>query len=764
MKRRYVCANGGASWAALVSLGIMLAVVLSAYANRENPPSPQKSTTVVVNQGAGLVTSMRSVADPRGDGGVAGGACPNLAYDNGTYNLTNGGRPTAGWTDAGMIDDFETTVPIGFSCVQVGMLDDTGMTDLQTMRIQIFDLNDIDGAGGGDGTLPGAGSYAAAVPVCDNTYSVAAGTLTMFDTGDDAFGFDALLFDATGPKCDLPAGDYGFHLTFPGTGAVDFWMTADSAGVSPACAQVWGTAVDLPADFGCAASPEFLTMHFKLSQTGVVVCGDGVCDAPFEDCQGCPEDCGPCPPGACCNSDGMGGCTVETAEACAALGGNFLGSGTSCNDCPLKVCGPGAGSCQVPHQSPGCDDADCCEAVCQINPACCTKQWTALCVQIAEKLPDCQVSGDPVFIATGPSSSVDGYLDVLPDVYGSYAVAFGGGPNWDDHYNPVGPAGSQEAAFTSGLYLFVGDTQRELLSAHSGWQGTFPGDGSLDTIVTAANSPSDTNGDGVNDTLTSGFNVSGGDTDLSFDVTQHVERIVPLSGNTVAILTQDYTITNNSTLPIVFELVSTFDGDLLWVGDFEDDTVGTGTNGSPGVDRYVYEGEVGQPTQTITISSPTGAAYTGSKLGFVPDPGDPNCPAYGFGTDVQVWEAYGIPDCWRNHIAIIGYDTDGESGGSPPDCGVRCDALALLEIPVSLAAGATTTVAVTHTYGANAPVGGGLPCPWDLNGSGDVGILDLLALLAAWGPNPGDPADFDGNGTVDIFDLLTLIANWGACP
>ena len=194
--------------------------------------------------------------------------CENLAYDNGTYNLTNGGRPSAGWTDAGVIDDFETTVPIGFSCVQVGMLDDTGKTDLQTMRIQIFDLNDIDGLGGGDGTLPGAGSFAAAVPVCDNTYSVAAGTLTLFDTGDDAFGFDAILLDGTGPKCDLPPGDYGFHVTFPGTGAVDFWMTADSAGVSPDCAQVWGTAVDLPGDFDCAASPEFLTMHFNLSQTG----------------------------------------------------------------------------------------------------------------------------------------------------------------------------------------------------------------------------------------------------------------------------------------------------------------------------------------------------------------------------------------------------------------------------------------------------------------------------------------------------------------
>ena len=31
------------------------------------------------------------------------------------------------------------------------------------------------------------------------------------------------------------------------------------------------------------------------------------------------------------------------------------------------------------------------------------------------------------------------------------------------------------------------------------------------------------------------------------------------------------------------------------------------------------------------------------------------------------------------------------------------------------------------------------------------------------GPNPGDPADFDGDGTVGILDLLTLLANWGPC-
>ncbi len=57
-----------------------------------------------------------------------------------------------------------------------------------------------------------------------------------------------------------------------------------------------------------------------------------------------------------------------------------------------------------------------------------------------------------------------------------------------------------------------------------------------------------------------------------------------------------------------------------------------------------------------------------------------------------------------------------------------------------------------------------LACPWDLDGNGTVGILDLLALLAAWGSDPGGPPDFDGDFTVDILDLLTLLANWGPCP
>ena len=55
--------------------------------------------------------------------------------------------------------------------------------------------------------------------------------------------------------------------------------------------------------------------------------------------------------------------------------------------------------------------------------------------------------------------------------------------------------------------------------------------------------------------------------------------------------------------------------------------------------------------------------------------------------------------------------------------------------------------------------------PGDLDGDGVVGILDFLALLAAWGPCPDPcppscPGDLDGDCVVGIVDFLTLLTNW----
>jgi len=52
-------------------------------------------------------------------------------------------------------------------------------------------------------------------------------------------------------------------------------------------------------------------------------------------------------------------------------------------------------------------------------------------------------------------------------------------------------------------------------------------------------------------------------------------------------------------------------------------------------------------------------------------------------------------------------------------------------------------------------------CPLgDLDGSGAVDFLDLLALLAASGPCSGCAADLDGSGAVDFLDLIILLNNW----
>lgn len=53
----------------------------------------------------------------------------------------------------------------------------------------------------------------------------------------------------------------------------------------------------------------------------------------------------------------------------------------------------------------------------------------------------------------------------------------------------------------------------------------------------------------------------------------------------------------------------------------------------------------------------------------------------------------------------------------------------------------------------------------DLTGDGVVGLSDLLRILAAWGPVAGDsdePADLDGSGHVDMMDVLALFHNWSS--
>ena len=459
---------------------------------------------------------------------------------------------------------------------------------------------------------------------------------------------------------------------------------------------------------------------------------------------------------------------------------------------PFAACGdpadnPNLGPCNEPNPGvKGCEDPGCCKEVCAVLDLCCVIQWDQGCADIAIDLQCAPALGSPICIRTGSDSAIDNYLAVCTDPFGSWtADGFGGDgagdAEWGDEYNPVGAEPALEATFTHGFVLYKSESQqRELLSNILAWQAVFGIDDTLErTILGTGSDAFDDSGNGEFDRLESSFTITGLNTDLAFDLTQTISQIPAAPAGPVAVLTQTYTVTNLSGAPTTFLLLRQVDFDLLWAGStFADDSVGTGTNGNPSLGLYAFQGEQGaDPGTYITVATElvTGGLYYGSKNTIDPDGPGPGEP-FGFGTDIQQWDAYGVPEGWENYVAGVGADIDDESGPAPiaiPPAtgGPGADGSIGVSIPVSLAGagpGATAIVIVTTTYGANTPLGAsaGEPCPWDCQAvpDGNVGINDFLNLLGTWN-QIGVPCDFGaGPPGIGVEDFLELLAHWGACP
>jgi len=106
-----------------------------------------------------------------------------------------------------------------------------------------------------------------------------------------------------------------------------------------------------------------------------------------------------------CNDDGSG-CGGFTSRVkfdatagttyvirLGAFGATQFGSGTmlvcGCNvECPAAPgCGsPDAGPCGQANSTPGCDNVECCEFICEIDPFCCATMWDQICANQANAL------------------------------------------------------------------------------------------------------------------------------------------------------------------------------------------------------------------------------------------------------------------------------------------------------------------------------------------------------------------------------------------
>ena len=102
-------------------------------------------------------------------------------------------------------------------------------------------------------------------------------------------------------------------------------------------------------------------------------------------------------------------------------------------------CGPGAGACDAPNGTPGCDDVACCEAICAADSFCCDTEWDQICADAAAVDPTCTgasgdggtdncvdgpeaIAGEGTFPFNNAAATTDGPVDVLCEAFGEQGI------------------------------------------------------------------------------------------------------------------------------------------------------------------------------------------------------------------------------------------------------------------------------------------------------------------------------------------------------
>ncbi len=251
-----------------------------------------------------------------------------------------------------------------------------------------------------------------------------------------------------GETCATPGFDYGALAcsgdcdSFDTSGCLEYAGNCCAADGTPGCDNVACTAQVCAADASC-------------------------CNGPWD--QGCADLanalCNACDPGACGNGSIELGETCDgvdlNGESCQTQGfdGGALACDGDCGGYDASACEDFSGDCCDPagDATPGCDDLTCSDAVCAIDPSCCTDAWGPQCTAIATD--ECAVCG-AFFDFSGVINDVP--VDDL----------LGWTPCWIEPYSGAGSPIGVVQQLCSGGNLLLGCR--------------FTGD---DTLLVAANAP-----------------------------------------------------------------------------------------------------------------------------------------------------------------------------------------------------------------------------------------------------------------------------------
>ena len=481
-------------------------------------------------------------------------------------------------------------------------------------------------------------------------------------------------------------------------------------------------------------------------------------------------------------------CDTQWDVTCAQYAG-FMCQGTP------GTCGVTAASCFKPHPQGACDDVSCCNAVCSVDPSCCSQSWDTLCVTIATQtcvagcVPSVEAgavietelcderTNDPCYIVTGGAAQtitqnvqlrgtlgrsasstngadVDAYRIVIPDPdadgLARVSIEFASSPAaWAALLPDTAcPPMSSSLLHLSSNFCVVATSPLQCIPA-----------GAYRIVVSGGAYP---NFAGTDITC-----ISGNAYTLKVVVAQNCSPCVATAPS--CFLPHDSAGCNSPACCSAVCANDPFCCEQAWDAPCVGTAVDACLTGPPATDACAGAAAISVGTLTLNTAR--------SQL-ELPQPA--NCGASAtFARDV--WCSYLADRTGAMEVRTCGswFDTVvavySGSCASPVQVGCNdnftgCPGVGASRVTFNAQCGQRYYFRVGPKSGQGGDVAVSLlvgqstacppNCPADLNHSGGVDSLDIAVLLNAWGTAA---ADLNGDGTTGSPDLAVLLNAWGPC-